>query len=409
LFWAIASEVKSAGSQDRQAGMKEDSASRHRNASLTPRFTRIHWLDGVRACAAFYVVLHHIYLGVFPGFPRNPGPWYLGWLMYGQIAVVVFIVVSGFSLGLGPAQNGDRLKGGASGFFQRRAWRILPPYWAALLFSMAVAHFFLSEQPGHEVNLRTLIVHGLLVHDLVPSHSPNSAFWSIAVEAQIYLFFPLMLMLTRARSPAVTAATVLAIACAGHLLAQHVAPLSRLDHLNLQLYAGFAFGVWAIEEASSPTPWLRNWPLRWIAGAIVAGLIGLALVLGFPWVAERYFWIDIAVGFAVAIFFVGLVETRSIAARVLSVGPLDFLGQFSYSLYLVHVPIVSFLMFSPPIENPFLKYAAVAGVIAPVTVAAAYVFFLAFERPFLTIRSWAALRAWLGGASPALGSKKNAA
>jgi hypothetical protein len=51
----------------------------------------------------------------------------------------------------------------------------------------------------------------------------------------------------------------------------------------------------------------------------------------------------------------------------------------------------------------------VAGVIAPITVAAAYVFFLAFERPFLTIRSWAALRAWLGGASPALGSKKNAA
>ena len=76
-----------------------------------------------------------------------------------------------------------------------------------------------------------------------------------------------------------------------------------------------------------------------MTGAIVAGLIGLALVFGFPWVAARYFWIDIAVGFAVALFFVGLAERPSIVARVLSSGPLDFLGRFSYSLYLVHGPI----------------------------------------------------------------------
>jgi peptidoglycan/LPS O-acetylase OafA/YrhL len=389
--------------------MTGESASRSDGAHPGPRAARIEWLDGVRALAATYVMLHHIYLGVFPGFPDNPGPFGLGWLMYGQLAVVVFIVVSGFSLGLAPAQNGDRLKGGASGFFRRRAWRILPPYWAALVFSIAMAHFLLVEEPGHEVNIRSLIVHGLLVHDVVPSNTPNSAFWSIAVEAQIYLFFPLMLMLTRARSPVVTAATVLAIVCAAHVLAQHVAALSRLDHLNLQLYAGFAFGVWAIEEASSPTPSLRKWPLRWIAGAIVAGLVGLVLAFGFPWAAERYFWIDIAVALSVAIFFVGLVETRSVAARLLSVGPLDFLGRFSYSLYLVHVPIVALLMFSPAIANPYLKYAAVAGVIAPVTVAAAYVFFLAFERPFLTIRSWAALRAWLAEGLPILRSKNNAA
>ena len=384
------------------------SASRPDDALPGPRTARIEWLDGVRALAAGYVVLHHIYLGLFPGFPVNPGPFGLGWLMYGQLAVVVFIVVSGFSLGLGPAQNGDRLKGGAAGFFRRRAWRILPPYWAALLFSMAVSHFFLAELPGHEVNVRSLVVHGLLVHDIVPSNSPNSAFWSIAVEAQIYLFFPLMLMLTRARSPAVTAASVVAIVCVAHLLAQHVAPLSRLDHLNLQLYAGFAFGVWAVEEASSPTPQLRAWPLPWIAGAIIAALIGLILVFGFPWVAQRYFWVDIAFAFAVALFFVGLVDTRSVAARTLSARPLDFVGRFSYSLYLVHVPIVALLMFSPPIANPFVKYAAVAGVIVPVTLVAAYLFFLAFERPFLTIRSFAALRTWITGGRPIMWSKNKA-
>ncbi len=354
-------------------------------------------------------MLHHIYLGLFPGFPENPGPFGLGWLMYGQLSVVVFIVVSGFSLGLQPAHRGNRLKDGASGFFRRRAWRILPPYWVALLFSLAVDHFLLVEAPGHEVNVRSLVVHGLLVHDIIQSNTPNSAFWSIAVEAQIYLFFPLMLMLTRARSPVVTALSVLAIVVAAHLLAQNVAALSRLDHLSLQLYACFAFGVWAVEAASSPDRRFRGWPLAWAAGAIVAGLIGLVLLFGFPWVAARYFWVDIAVGFAVALFFVGLAETPSIAARALSSRPLDFLGRFSYSLYLVHVPLVTLLMFSPPIENPFLRYAVVASVIVPVTIGFAFVFFLAFERPFLTVRSWSALRFWLFGGLSISRSKNNAA
>ena len=388
--------------------MTEDGVLSIHRASPDRGTARIEWLDGVRACAATYVMLHHIYLGLFPGFPENPGPFGLGWLMYGQLSVVVFIVVSGFSLGLAPAHRGNRLKGGASGFFQRRAWRILPPYWVALLFSLAVDHFLLVEAPGHEVNVRSLVVHGLLMHDIIKSNSPNSAFWSIAVEAQIYLFFPLMLMLTRARSPVVTALSVLALVSVAHLLAQNVAVLSRLDHLSLQLYACFAFGVWAVEEASSPNPRFRGWPLAWIAGAIVAGLIGFVLVFGFPWVAARYFWIDIAVGFAVALFFVGLAETPSIAARVLSSSPLDFLGRFSYSLYLVHVPLVTLLMFSPRVENPFLKYAGVAGVIAPITMVAAYLFFLAFERPFLQIRSWSALRAWIGSGFPALSSKDKA-
>ena len=368
-----------------------------------PRPTRIDWLDGVRGCAASYVMLHHIYLGVFPGFPVNSGPWYLGWLMYGQLAVVVFIVVSGFSLGMAPAQNCNLLKGGAATFFQRRAWRILPPYWAALLFSMGVSHFLLHETPGHEVNLRTLIVHGLLVHDVVSSNSPNGALWSIAVEAQIYLVFPVMLMVARARSPAFAAAAVVGAVCLLHELAQHVAPLSRIDHLNLQLYAGFALGEWAATEAFSSRPRFRNWPLTWISLGIVTALIGLVLAIGFPRFAESYFWIDIVVALAVAIAFIGFVEAPSVLPKLLSSGPVDFVGRFSYSLYLIHAPIVLAMMFHPRIDNPLLQYMAVAGVIGPVTLAIAYLFFLVFERPFLTIRSWAAFRAWLTGAAQILG------
>ena len=154
-------------------------------SALSPsgRDARVDWLDGVRGCAAVYVMLHHIYLTIFPGFPVTTGPWYLGWLMYGHLAVVVFIVVSGFSLGLAPARSRNKLQGGVSTFFRRRAWRILPPYWAALIVSSVVAHFLLNQAPGNEVNLRTLLVHALLLQDIIPSNAPPGAFWSIAIEA----------------------------------------------------------------------------------------------------------------------------------------------------------------------------------------------------------------------------------
>src|SRR3954468_20119735 len=99
---------------------------------------RVSGLDGIRGLAALFVVLHHTYLVSYPGFPHNTGPWWLGWLLYGHLAVVVFIALSGFSLGIGPARRDWKL-GGRTRFAYRRAWRILPPYWAALVFSLIVA------------------------------------------------------------------------------------------------------------------------------------------------------------------------------------------------------------------------------------------------------------------------------
>src|SRR5690242_3496285 len=94
---------------------------------------RLVGLDGVRGIAALFVVLHHCYLMSFDGFPNNTGPAALGFLLYGHFAVVVFIALSGFSLAVSPARHDWQL-GGVSRFAQRRAWRILPPYWAALVF-----------------------------------------------------------------------------------------------------------------------------------------------------------------------------------------------------------------------------------------------------------------------------------
>src|SRR5689334_21620108 len=157
---------------------------------------RLVGLDGLRGPAALYVVINHVFMRAFPGYPVDHAPFWAGWFIYGRFAVVVFIVLSGFSLALSPAGHGWRLDGIAH-FARRRARRILPPYWAALVFSLAVA-WLIVPQPGHGVpDAKLVVVNGLLVENIVGARSPNSAFWSMAVEAQLYLLFPLLLLIVR--------------------------------------------------------------------------------------------------------------------------------------------------------------------------------------------------------------------
>src|SRR5215470_17075338 len=69
---------------------------------------RVAGMDGIRGLAALFVVLNHIFERAWPGYPANPAPFWAAWFIYGRAAVVIFIALSGFSLGLGPARSGWR-------------------------------------------------------------------------------------------------------------------------------------------------------------------------------------------------------------------------------------------------------------------------------------------------------------
>src|ERR687883_1606131 len=118
------------------------------NVAQPPR-QRLAGLDGLRGMAALFVVVHHVFLRAFPGYPVDRAPFWAAGFIYGRFAVVVFIVLSGFSLALAPARHGWRLDG-VSRFAVRRAGRILPPYFAALVFSLVVAWLILPP-PGQGV------------------------------------------------------------------------------------------------------------------------------------------------------------------------------------------------------------------------------------------------------------------
>jgi peptidoglycan/LPS O-acetylase OafA/YrhL len=357
---------------------------------------RVHWLDGIRGAAAMFVVLHHMWMQTWRTYPRVSGPAWLGWLIYGHLAVAVFIVVSGFSLALVPLRHGVTLKGGTRRFLRRRAWRILPAYWAALILSIIVTLALLRPDLSAGAGARSFAVHSLLLQDIVGSQSPNGALWSIAIEWQIYFVFPLFLLLARRTSVATAAATTVAVVVVAHLVARLGAPLDKIDHLTPQFLGLFALGVLGVQLGRDGRAAQLRVPLLVVAATSVLTCVLLAVTEGSPWIVRHFFAVDLIFGVAVACQLAVMLSTGpGRARRVLTSRAALWLGLLSYSIYLVHDPVVGVLsryVIDPLALPPLADFAVFLVVGLPVVLAVCYGFHLLFEAPFLHHRGRAALR-----------------
>ncbi|CEK16500.1 predicted acyltransferase [Chthonomonas calidirosea] len=155
------------------------------SSSYKPR-VRIEYLDGLRGVAALFVVMHHTFLTFFlsPVALRTHLPPLLLTLWngllhflfaFGHEAVVVFIVLSGYVLMLPVTRtpNGT-LPNGIADYVKRRARRILPPYYAALAFSLLIIFCIPGMNQKSQAfwdaaipidNWKTIIAHLFLVHN----------------------------------------------------------------------------------------------------------------------------------------------------------------------------------------------------------------------------------------------------
>jgi peptidoglycan/LPS O-acetylase OafA/YrhL len=106
---------------------------------------RLGFLDGLRGLAALYVMFAHVYYLQSAEVGRLH--WHLpravwlatGWAAAGRSAVAIFIVLSGFCLMIPVARSADgTISGGVWEYLKRRARRILPPYYAAMAFSLGL-------------------------------------------------------------------------------------------------------------------------------------------------------------------------------------------------------------------------------------------------------------------------------
>jgi peptidoglycan/LPS O-acetylase OafA/YrhL len=358
--------------------------------------SRLIGLDGIRGLAALFVVTNHIFLRAFSGYPADHAPWWASPFIYGRFAVVVFIVLSGFSLALSPARAGWQL-GGLAKFARRRAWRILPPYWAALVFSVLMT-WFVVAQPGWPIpNAQSVAVNGLLVQDVFGVPSPNRAFWSIAIEAQLYVAFPLLILAMRRLNAVVMLTCVAAPVCAlGICSALRVRTATALiNQYTPDLAVLFAVGVLAGAIVTA-TDRRRAWPWHWFALAFAVPVFVLIAWQGSIWTIDNFFWVDLALGPAIGCLLAAVTTARPRPlVRALETRPLRRLGSFSYSLYLTHAPIViavyyGFMVGRVPRGVPMFLLLCV--IVLPLTVLFARLFAAVFELPFQRQRGWGAIR-----------------
>ncbi len=364
---------------------------------------RLDHLDGLRAVTALYVVLFHVWqfyqmrsLGALP-----PGVWRAAYVLaYGRSAVSIFIVLSGYCLMLPVARSGA-LRGGTREFFRRRARRILPPYYAALLgiTGLQTLAAVLRHHAGLPVGRGAFLSHLFLIHNWRPDweYQIDVPMWSVAVECQIYLFFPFLLLpLWRRFGIGAAVAAAFAVGLAPHFL------LHRFDESSPWYLGLFALGMAGATVAHSPQE--RFLRLRRAPWGLLSGLFGLAFVGAVFWAqggglhfdpysvnGEGQWPTDVIVGLATACLLIHGARRDahpSPAIRLLSARPLVALGTFSYSLYLIHYPVLQHLRDAAvrlrlgPVPTFVLLVTLGVGA----AVAAAYAFFLAFERPFLVRR-----------------------
>ena len=348
------------------------------------------YLDGVRGLAALWVVLFHTYL--FSGMTdeiENTYPAIAAVMGWGYLGVPVFIVLSGYVLMLPTLSSPDyRLPRGTLTFFKRRARRILPPYYAALAISLALIAFIpVMQQPSGTkwdtkvpVSKADVASHLLMVHD-ASKHwigSINGPLWSVAVEWHIYFLMPFLLLPLWRRVKPVWIVSALVVVTSIPMF------IGNIGYLHPWLLALFAAGMWAAQLTLAPAS--SPWPVRVFAFFTVA-TVGLAVTGQSPGSTELSAGLAIAAGLVI----VGRRHINGTPMR--SVGflqsrPLKKLGLFSYSIYLLHSPLLGLAnLLLLPLELPLLtQWLVMTFIVVPVDIAICYGFFLLVESRFLNAR-----------------------
>jgi peptidoglycan/LPS O-acetylase OafA/YrhL len=276
----------------------------------------------------------------------------------GWLAVAAFFVVSGVCIHLSYSQPA---KPDLTAFFIRRFFRIYPAYALALLV------FGLLFPYSHLVFSRwsdwvRLLAHFLLIHNLsVYLGAVSASFWTIPVETQLYVLFPVLLILVR-RYSFITALWIVGII--QFSLQLGTAIFYNLQHLPPFLISASPFYYWWSWSIGAylvdaylkgrPLPFQKVPPWLWFIAAMATS--------GFP--AHEFCFPFFAL-FTVSIF-ARILAKNSAGERLSWFGQfLRITGIWSYSIYLIHHPLLvvvseGYKHFFPGIENkPVLIFFAV--------------------------------------------------
>jgi peptidoglycan/LPS O-acetylase OafA/YrhL len=294
-----------------------------------PGASRLSGLDGLRALAVAGVIADHLALstGAFGG-----------WAVRGRFGVTVFFVLSGFLIThLMLAEETRTGTISLPRFYARRAFRILPP--AVAYLAVIALLMTLGAIAAHYADLATSLL--FVRNYFLGADDTTAHFWSLSVEEQFYLAWPLLLVLLprRARLPAVIALLTAVPFWKTHYIAYVQHPFGFDDQVVTPfnadaLLVGCLLAL--LRSSAACGRWLRS---AWLA-SLFALILGLALV-GAALGRTRYASIDALVWtgegalVGVALIINTLIERRASALNpLLDAPPVAWLGRISYSLYL---------------------------------------------------------------------------
>jgi peptidoglycan/LPS O-acetylase OafA/YrhL len=311
-------------------------------------------VQGIRALAVLLVIADH---AAIPGFSG------------GYIGVDMFFVVSGYVITqLLLREAGKGVASGLGDFYSRRVRRIVPAATATLVASVLIGWATLgtrlSPQLPGDVRWASLFVANFRFIEtgsnyFVPGVFPSliTQFWSLGVEEQFYLCFPLVVLLVARFAPAprrlpyLRATLVGAIALSAwwsvHLSSldptpAYYSPLTRFWELGL----GCLLATFTVRRPTR-TPRSERIAVTLAVALLVAALITLGPTSVYPGALA---WLPC--GSAALLIWAGIGGQRNPVTRVLATRPLGYLGDISYSLYLVHYLWVELPgQLSPPLTS----------------------------------------------------------
>lgn len=349
-------------------------------------------IDGLRAIAILAVVFYHA------GFPGFPG---------GYVGVDVFFVISGFlitRLLFDEASSTGRVS--LAAFYARRVRRLMPAALIVVAVTLLLAAFFVPPgRDGAFALARSAIAMAFFVSNFfffevtggyfgAPSFNlPLLHTWSLAVEEQYYLIWPLLMLLVfrLAKDPHATAAMrTRVVRILGSLLLASLALsiITTPEHPNFAFYLlptrvwEFAIGGMAGLAGAAFYDRVRPWAQACAGlglGMIVYSIVALSHATPFP--GSAAIWPV----FGTAILIVGMTANeRGLVARLLATRPMVGIGLISYSFYLWHWPLLSLYR----IYNLGVQDIAANAVLLVVAMLLAWLGYVFVENPIRLRRPW---------------------
>ncbi|HOO49911.1 MAG TPA: acyltransferase family protein, partial [Alphaproteobacteria bacterium] len=309
-------------------------------------------IDGMRAIAVLSVLLYHGNVSGIPG---------------GFMGVDIFFVISGFlitSLILKDIENNNF---SMISFWERRARRILPPLFLVVGFAILTGVYLLLPQDlvqlGKEIGSQSLFSSNILFtkqggyFNVAADLKPLLHTWSLAVEEQYYVFFPISLFIiyrflgTRYFAFLSLGLLFSLILCLVFTTIQQRYAFFLLPFRAWELLAGAILATGFIRKPENKT-------LSLIVSAIGACMLGFALFFydksyNFPGIISL-----LPVCGTVFIIWANSQTQPTALFKILSLKPIVFIGLISYSLYLWHWPIFVYESYLENIYSEFHTYTA---------------------------------------------------